>query len=310
VTITNALLTSSVWLPDNGRVDYWLSNNGGSRWYLAQPGVRFWFDTSDNDLRWRAELHSLSPRLTPWVDEIHLSTLDSTQPATIGDRVWHDLNGDGIQDPGEPGVISALVYLYVVEPGEPGEDDQVTLLDVTFTDASGNYAFPNTIWRNQIYQVKFIPPVGHTLSPKDQGDDGEADSDADPMTGFTESFEVRFLSDAGRWDAGVVGSSGECFPPDELLYIYEIGLTPSDFPILNWYDWNQPTQITGYNVYRTSDPGLPHDQWDLVASDIVDGDESTPNNQWIDQSGDPGILFYQVAAYNHNCPPETAEGPW
>ena len=32
--------------------------------------------------------------------------------------------------------------------------------------------------------------------------------------------------------------------------------------------------------------------------------------QWVDNSGDSGTWYYQVAAYNHHCPPESAEGPW
>ncbi len=34
------------------------------------------------------------------------------QPASVGDRVWLDTNGDGIQDAGEPGVSNVLVTLY------------------------------------------------------------------------------------------------------------------------------------------------------------------------------------------------------
>ncbi len=56
-------------------------------------------------------------------------------------------------------------------------------------------------------------------------------------------------------------------------------------PILNFMDPNQPTQITGYNVHRSPDPALPHGEWQLVASDVIDMDQGTPNKQWIDTSG-------------------------
>ena len=32
--------------------------------------------------------------------------------ASIGDRVWHDTDRDGIQDPGEPGVAGVTVTLF------------------------------------------------------------------------------------------------------------------------------------------------------------------------------------------------------
>ncbi|MCS6938969.1 MAG: SpaA isopeptide-forming pilin-related protein, partial [Roseiflexus sp.] len=54
--------------------------------------------------------------------------------ASIGDRVWLDRNGDGVQDAGEPGLSGVIVYLDlnnngVRDPNEPFDA----------TDASGNY---------------------------------------------------------------------------------------------------------------------------------------------------------------------------
>jgi hypothetical protein len=71
--------------------------------------------------------------------------------------------------------------------------------------------------------------------------------------------------------------------------------------------------IHGYVLYRSSEAGLPHAQWPLVADDVVDMDEATPNAQWVDTTDDEsptGTWFYQVAPYNHACPPDSAEGPW
>jgi hypothetical protein len=50
-----------------------LSNNGGGKWFIVQPGVMFIFPTTGTDLRWRAELHSLSPARTPRVDQIRIA---------------------------------------------------------------------------------------------------------------------------------------------------------------------------------------------------------------------------------------------
>ena len=57
--------------PNTG-VDYWLSNDGGARWYLVRPKTIFSFPTTGADLRWRAELRSLSPALTPKVNTLLL----------------------------------------------------------------------------------------------------------------------------------------------------------------------------------------------------------------------------------------------
>src|SRR5262249_34305094 len=63
-----------------------------------------------------------------------------TNPASISGTKFHDLNGDGIKDPGEPGLQNWRIYLDtnnngVFDPGEPN----------VFTDAAGNYSFTNLI---------------------------------------------------------------------------------------------------------------------------------------------------------------------
>jgi hypothetical protein len=68
--IDRAMLTPDSSLPANTQASYWLSNNGGARWYIVQPGVMFGFPTTGTDLRWRAELRSLSPASTPRVDQL------------------------------------------------------------------------------------------------------------------------------------------------------------------------------------------------------------------------------------------------
>ena len=56
-------------------------------------------------------------------------------PASIGDRIWDDTNGDGIQDPGEPGMSNVKVTLTLT--------DGTTL--VKLTDANGNYLFTDLV---------------------------------------------------------------------------------------------------------------------------------------------------------------------
>jgi hypothetical protein len=71
--IGQATLTPTASLPPNTGVTYWLSNNGGTHWFIVQPGVMFVFPTAGADLRWRAELTSLSPVRTPRIDQIDIT---------------------------------------------------------------------------------------------------------------------------------------------------------------------------------------------------------------------------------------------
>ena len=60
-------------------------------------------------------------------------------PAALGNFVWKDVNGDGIQDLGEPGIGGVVVQLAITWP------DASTTLVKTVTDATGAYSFGNLL---------------------------------------------------------------------------------------------------------------------------------------------------------------------
>lgn len=93
----------------------------------------------------------------------------------IGDRVWHDLNGNGLQDAGEPGLANVTVRLY--RSGDPAP------LLTTTTDGSGFYSFANLAPGN--YVVEFVPPSGYAFTYPDVGSNDAVDSDANPADGRT-----------------------------------------------------------------------------------------------------------------------------
>jgi hypothetical protein len=95
---------------------------------------------------------------------------------TLGDFVWEDLNLDGIQDDGEPGISGAEVFLY-----DCADDAQSVSSAETGDD--GYYAFDDLMPGN--YYVEFILPERYSFIQPDQGDDDEADSDADRESGQT-----------------------------------------------------------------------------------------------------------------------------
>jgi protocatechuate 3,4-dioxygenase beta subunit len=87
--------------------------------------------------------------------------------ATVGDRVWEDTNGNGVQDSGEQGVDGATVSL---------KDSSGNVVSTVVTHDGGQYSFtvdPGT------YTVSVAPPVGYALTGAGQGGNGALDSDVD-----------------------------------------------------------------------------------------------------------------------------------
>ena len=91
---------------------------------------------------------------------------------SIGDFVWNDLNMDGIQDAGEPGIAGVLVTL---------TDDMGMVLDMDVTDASGLYLFADLCAGEYKVEVDGSTlPAGFVASPCEQGMDPALDSNCMP----------------------------------------------------------------------------------------------------------------------------------
>ena len=109
----------------------------------------------------------------------------------IGDFVWNDLNANGIQDAGEPGIALVTVELHKCC------DD--SLVGSTTTDANGKYLFTDVYHGS--YYIKFTLLNGYTFSLQDQGTDNKFDSDAN-AAGVT-ACTYLYDSDDRTWDAGM-----------------------------------------------------------------------------------------------------------
>ncbi|MEL6813378.1 MAG: SdrD B-like domain-containing protein [Cyanobacteria bacterium J06598_3] len=73
--------------------------------------------------------------------------------SSIGDFVWSDLDGDGFQDSGEPGIEDVTVDLIWDLNGNGTIDANDPVLATQTTNSNGNYDFPELIFGDYIVQV-------------------------------------------------------------------------------------------------------------------------------------------------------------
>ncbi len=83
----------------------------------------------------------------------------SPQPGTVGDRVWLDGNGNGVQDPTEPGTNGVTVTLL---SDTDGDGQYETTVATTTTSGDGNYVF--TAVAPGAYRVVATPPAGFDVT--------------------------------------------------------------------------------------------------------------------------------------------------
>jgi len=129
--------------------------------------------------------------------------------AFLGNRVFQDLNGNGIQDDGDIGVDGVRVAL--LGAGADSRFDTADDLRRNGTTLNGGYFGFSGLAAGR-YKLSFLElPSGFEFSPLDQGSDGSVDSDVDPVSGSTFAIELQAGEQNKFVDAGlrpVVASRG------------------------------------------------------------------------------------------------------
>ena len=126
-----------------------------------------------------------------------IQVVPAANAASVGDRVWLDTNGNGIQDAGEPGLASTRVEIYSAADG--------LFRGMAATDANGNYTIGQLL-DGVTYYLVFRPPVGYTMTAQYAGNNPSVDSDAD-ATANTGQFTLSPGQNDTRRDAGLIGAA-------------------------------------------------------------------------------------------------------
>lgn len=133
------------------------------------------------------------------------------QPIDIGNRVWEDVDGNGLQDGGEPGVNGVDVEL----TGTTGTGAPLTLNETTA--GGGIYVFQDVPPGD--YTITFtLPSADWFFTTQDEGGDDDIDSDPDRATGEVTGIMVMSSDpDIDNIDAGMFeGASVSDFVWEDL----------------------------------------------------------------------------------------------
>jgi hypothetical protein len=126
------------------------------------PGSQIDFHFADGDIHWTPGEAS-QPRTVEFGVDPGISIGFTAEllvgfvhrPGTISGRVWHDLNGDGIMDPGEPGLVTNLALETDLFPA---------VLEAT-SGSDGRFAFTDLVAGT--YMLHKETPEGYTSTTPD-----------------------------------------------------------------------------------------------------------------------------------------------
>ena len=130
----------------------------------ADAGGAFGLDFSVRDDGGSAGCNSVDLDPTP-----NTLTFNVPQPVlgAIGDLVWEDSNGNGVQDANEAGIANVTINL---------KNDTGQVVKTTTTDASGVYKFDVVAG---VYSISVVKPAGYVVADIDVGSNDAKDSDID-----------------------------------------------------------------------------------------------------------------------------------
>ncbi|MEM9546057.1 MAG: SdrD B-like domain-containing protein [Bacteroidota bacterium] len=258
-------------LPDDNYIIEYFENGGPDSYFVTEltNGV----GSSDMDNDFDPISNSAGFALLNDTPET-LIDLGLVISGNIGDQVWHDLNGDGIQDVGEPGLDDVMITLLDASTltSITQDIDFFPLANPTITAFGGLYSFDHLPPGEYIVEFDVPPPSPDLWYPtefSDHSDDtdptNDSDANNDPFSAsYLQSHVIVLLSDEmdeeEKIDAGFVQapSNDNCSSNNPDILLATSGTTSyADYDV-NTCDINDPSNdhqvfyeyvnLTGSNV--------------------------------------------------------------
>ncbi|MGK7953735.1 MAG: SdrD B-like domain-containing protein, partial [Crocosphaera sp.] len=219
----------------------------------------------------------------------HNPTIDAGVylPASLGDTVWFDTNGNGIQDNNEQGVEGITVTLV---------NNLFQTVATTTTDSNGNYHFENLLPGS--YQVQFAKPQDYIFTQQNKGDNDNLDSDVDVngishvVTLFGNDFDPTI--DAGLVETASLGdyvwldTNKDGIQNDGQVGVENVTVTLTgggEDGVIGTFDdttTTTTTDVNGFYLFDDLTPGVEYQ----VKFDLPEGYSFTTENAGSDDTLD------------------------
>ena len=269
--------------PDGTVVGETVTNESGEYDFSnLEPGDYYISVDQEPDFDWSPVIeggNQIYPNGTSPTVTLVAGTIDTTldvgmyEPVLLGNKVWNDLNGDGVQQADEPPMIGVDAILY---DGEGSEVNTAT------TDDNGHYIFSGL--RPGDYQVEFILPDKFifTVIAKE---DAEISDPSQPDGSYAyEDVTSDVDRDTGRTDIKSLKSGDEIYSFDAGMFI------PVQINGTTWHDLNAD------GVEQHNETGLANI---VVTLFDVDGEEvgsqtTDTDGVWLFADMPPGTYHVMI----------------
>ena len=169
--------------------------------------------------------------------------LKVSSTASVGNYVWYDRNGNGLQDEaGNDGLNGVTVKAYATS-----NTTTPVATSATANDLNGNpgyYRFDNLAPGS--YFLEFVKPAGASFTLRNAGT-AQTGSQVDPSTGRTASFTVVAGQYAVNWDAGIILPTGSASLGDRVW------VDANNNGVYEPFGGEQGVDGVRVNLYRDSD---------------------------------------------------------
>lgn len=278
--------------------------DGGVRWFNSADGAQAWV--------YRIYNSAADPVPPPLFGKTNglgdLEALCKSAPVEIGNRVWFDLNQDGIQGPDEPPVPGVTLRLY---------DEQGNLLATAVTNDRGEYYFrggPPTGDSNPNDHIGLLPgPVGFNTRYQIRIDNPADTAPGGPLYNwfltYTERGDSRVRDSNGRWSSQdlvvfadvVTGDAGfnnhtydfGFIQNPTRLRLESFSATPTDAGVELYWSTSAEVDTWGFHLYRSTTGDRGDAQ--RITTQLIPAQgrgQGGASYSWLDTGATPGRTYY------------------